>query len=52
MLFKGILIGVLGLGTLWRISRIGEPREPITGAEAMIGIAVDALIVFGLLCWC
>lgn len=48
-IFLYVLIGLLGLGLLSFVSKVGQERKPITGADAtaaiiLVGLEISALV--------
>lgn len=46
-----ILIGVLTLGAIATVMRIGKPRKPITAGDAAFSVALNILLIAALLIW-
>lgn len=50
-MFKYILIGLMFLGTLSNIALIDKEREPVTKGQAILGVVLNSIFIYGLLNW-
>lgn len=46
--FGGAYLAYIVFCVLLAASRIGEHRKPVTGTEVLFGLAINALIIWGL----
>lgn len=49
MWFKWLLVGILVLGVLLTIGRIGAERKPYTPVDGVVSVVFDGLLILGIL---